>query len=87
VVLLQRLAGTPLLVTGTGAAALEPRVTALLHELTEEDAHASVCTVVPGRDAAAVLQEAARLVRTAPAPAPAPEAEAGRPLLSGPCAH
>lgn len=82
-ILLPRLAGTPLLVTGAAAAALEPRLTALLGELADGDGHAPACAVVPGTDPDAVLAEAARLVRATPVP----EVDAGAPLLHGHCAH
>ncbi len=79
-VLVPRLSGTPLVVTGEAAAALAPRVAADLRALTDGDGEPPVHAIVPGDDPDAVVRRAAELVRTAPAPPDAP-------LLSGHCAH
>jgi hypothetical protein len=78
-VLAPRLGGTPLVLTGDGAAAAASAIRALLEEAGGEG---TAPAVVPGHDAAAVLRVATDLVRRAVRPADDPA-----PLLSGHCAH
>jgi hypothetical protein len=82
-VLVPRLFGTPLVVTGSGVAALAPVVTAFLEGLADEVGQALACVVVPGCDPDVVLRQAADLVRTSPAP----QAVAAGPPAHGHCAH
>ena len=82
-VLAARAAGTPLLVTGTGVAAVEQPLLALLDRVADETGQAPVCAVVRDSRPDAVLARAADLVRTSPAPQPV---DAG-PLVHGHCAH
>jgi hypothetical protein len=82
-VLAPRLSGTPLVVTGTGAAAVESALAALLDDLTEATGQAPACAVVPGCDPDAVVGRATELVCRSPAP----EAVESGPLVHGHCAH
>lgn len=63
-VLVPRLSGTPLVITGAAAAELEPRVVADLAALDAAPPH----VFVPGHDPGAVLHRAAELRRAAPPP-------------------
>jgi hypothetical protein len=81
--LLPRLSGTPLVVTGLAAAAVAPLVADTPAALADGDAAEPPNAVVPGDDPAEVLHRAAELLRSAPAPQDDPAA----PLLSGHCGH
>lgn len=80
--LLPRLSGTPLVVTGRAAGAVAPAVEATLRALAE-DAAVPPHAVVPGDDPAEVLHRTAELLRSAPAP----QDGGAAPLLSGQCGH
>jgi hypothetical protein len=80
--LLPRLSGTPLVVTGRAAAAVAPDVEATLRALAD-DAGVPPHAVVPGDDPTEVLTRATQLLRSLPAPAP----DASAPLLAGHCGH
>jgi hypothetical protein len=80
--LIPRLSGTPLVVTGRAADAVAPDVEATLRALAD-DAAAPPHAVVPGDDPSAVLTRAAELLRSLPAPCP----DATAPLLAGHCGH
>jgi hypothetical protein len=80
--LLPRLAGTPLVVTGPAAADLAPLVATTL-QAAADDAAVPPYAVVPGDDPVEILHRAAELLRSLPAPAP----DASAPLLAGHCGH
>jgi hypothetical protein len=81
--LVPRLAGAPLVVTGHEAAAVGADVVALLDDAADGAGLAPRSLgIVVGDDHGAVLARAAQLVRRAPAPA-----EISAPLLHGHCAH
>jgi hypothetical protein len=79
--LVPRLAGTPLVVTGRAAAAVAADVEATLRALSD-DAGVPPHAVVPGEDPAEVLARATELLRSLPAPSPD-----AAPLLAGHCGH
>ena len=81
--LVPRLAGTPLVVTGRAAAAVAPDVEASLRTLSDDEVGVPPHAVVPGDDPAEVLARAAELLRSLPAPS----ADASAPLLTGHCGH
>jgi hypothetical protein len=79
--LVPRLSGTPLVVTGLAAAELARQVAAVLHVLADDDI-SEPPHVVPGNDPVEILKRATELLRSRPAPA-----ESSVPLLSGHSAH
>jgi hypothetical protein len=81
--LVPRLAGTPLVVTGRAAVTVAPDVAATLRALADDEAGVPPHAVVPGDDATEVLTRAAELLRSLPTPSPG----ASAPLLAGHCGH
>jgi hypothetical protein len=81
--LVPRLSGTPLVVSGRAAAAIAPDVEATLRALADDDAGVPLHAVVPGDDPTEVLTRAAELLRSLPTPSP----DGSAPLLAGHCGH